>query len=469
MVESRLTAWTRPHRAFAIITLVFGTALVLLIPPFQSQDEVPHFQRAYQISEGTFIANEKDPDGLGGGYLPASLGKIISPFTKMFFRPNVKASVDDIRAALRIPLDPRIRIFYAFANTAHYAPVCYSASAFGIAAGRALGFTPLALLYFGREANLIGWIALGFFALRASPAIARPLMVLLLMPMPLYLAASVSADPTTIGLAALFTAIICKCVRRSIPIDAKTWISLATVSILLSLSKYAYLPMLGLILLIPSRRFRGRGRFVTQFALLAALNLITLSIWVHAAAAGLNTRVKPPGDASPPLQLQWLQQNTGQIPRLIVNTFRIDGWLFVQSYVGVIGSFDRPLPSAVIISYLILLLAACWTADPEPALPTVSRAAIVILPIVAISCLIIATLDYLYWSPPGLFFIDGLNGRYLIPLTPPVLLLLCAIGRRFRPRVVRRWGENPMNLAAALMCVALSIYFLSAVCTRYYG
>jgi uncharacterized membrane protein len=467
MVESRLTAWTRPHRAFAIITLVFGTALVLLIPPFQSQDEVPHFQRAYQISEGTFIANGEDPDGLGGGYLPASLGKIISPFTKMFFRPDVKASVDDIRGALRVPLDPRIRIFYTFANTAHYAPISYLAPVFGIAAGRGLGFTPLALLYFGREANLIGWITLGFFSLRASPAIARPLMFLLLMPMPLYLAASVSADPTTIGLAALFTAIVCRCVGRSAPIDAKTWILLGAVSILLSLSKYAYLPMLGLILLIPSRRFGGRGRFVTHFALLAALNFIAFSIWVHAAATGLNTRVKPPGDAS--LQLQWLEQNTGQIPKLIVNTFRIDGWLSVQSFVGMIGSFDRPLPWAVIVGYLILLLGACWTADPEPAMPSVSRAAIVILPIVAISCLIIALLDYLYWSPPGLFFIDGLNGRYLIPLTPPVFLLLCAILRHFRLRVVHRWGENAMNLAAALICVAASTYFLCAVWIRYYG
>jgi uncharacterized membrane protein len=469
MVESRLAAWTSPHRAFVIITLVFGTALVLLIPPFQSQDEVPHFQRAYQISEGIFISRHKDANGLDGDFLPASLQKIISPFTKMFSRPKIKASVRDIREAWRVPLDPDILLFSTFANTAHYSPVSYLAPCVGITLGRCLGLRPLALLYLGRESNLISWAFLGFWVLRQAAAIARPLLLLLLMPMSLYLAASVSADPTTIGLASFFTVLVYKYFRNSTPIGGKSMIILAAVSILLSISKYAYLPMLGLLLLIPARNFGGPGRLGAKFAFLAALNVITLFIWISATSTNLDTRILGPDEASPPLQLQWLEHHPERIPSLILNTFREDGWLFVQSYVGVIGSFDQVLPAPVVVGYIILLLVACWSSDTEPPLPSPFRAAIVVLPIVILSCLIIALLDYLFWTPPAYYFIDGINGRYLIPLTPPMIVLLCCVFRRLPSHWRLHANQCALNIATAAVPLVVCIYFLGMVWMRYYG
>src|ERR1700722_5732895 len=171
MVESRLTLWLRPHRAFAVIALVFGTALVVIVPPFQSPDETFHFLRTYQITEGDFVAHEKNERDLVGGTLPISLDQVASPFLKMFHRPEIKASVDDIRQALRIPLDPSNCAFQIFPNTAHYCPTGYVGQCLGIGLGRALSVGPLVMFYLGREGNLLVWILLGFFALRSAPAI----------------------------------------------------------------------------------------------------------------------------------------------------------------------------------------------------------------------------------------------------------------------------------------------------------
>ncbi|MGD0461317.1 MAG: DUF2142 domain-containing protein [Tepidisphaeraceae bacterium] len=467
MVESRLTAWPRPHRAFAAIALVFGTVLVLLVPPFQSEDEIPHFLRAYQISDGALVSRQKDINGLDGGLLPYSLHQITSPFTRMFRHTDVKASVDDIRRALRVPLSPRNLYFYTFPATVHYCPTCYLGPCLGIGLGRALGLPPLAMLYLGREANLLVWTLLGFFALRSAPAIARPLLLLLLMPMSLYLAASVSADPSTSGLAALFTALVCKYFQRKSSIGRKAMILLAAVSIFLSVSKYAYLPMLGLLLLIPARNLGGPGKFAMKLSLLAALNVTALLIWVSASSTSLDTRLK--NDASAPLQLQWLEQHPTRIPGLILETFRLRGWLYLQSYVGVIGSFDEPVAAPIVVGYVTLLLLACWSCDPQPLLPSPARAAAIVLPVVTLSCLIIALLDYLFWSPPGLFFIDGLNGRYLIPLTPAMFLLLCSAFRRLPPLWRPQPPQSALNLATALICLCICIYLLAAVWNRYYG
>ena len=89
-----------------------------------------------------------------------------------------------------------------------YSPVAYLPQAAAIAAGRAFGLHPLALMYLGRVANLMVWIALGYAAIRAAPDLGRPLLLLLLMPMSIFQAASLSADATTNGLAALLAAVV---------------------------------------------------------------------------------------------------------------------------------------------------------------------------------------------------------------------------------------------------------------------
>jgi len=464
-----LAAWTRPHRAFLCITLVFGTALVLLIPPFQSQDEIPHFLRAYQITGGVFVSRQQDSSGLNGAFLPFSFDQIMWPFAKMFRHAEVKASVDDIRRALRIPLNPRYQYFYTFAVTAHYCPTSYLGPCLGIGLGRALGLPPLAMLYLGRETNLLLWTLLGFFALRCAPAIAQPLLLLLLMPMSLYLAASVSADPITIGLAALFTSLVCKHFQKGSSIQGKAMMLLAAVSIPLSLSKFAYLPMLGLLLLIPAGNFGGPGKFAVKLAFLAALNLTALLIWTSLSSASLDTRIKLTNDASAPLQLQWLQQHPARIAGVILETLRLAGWPVLQSYVGVIGWFDKFLPAPVVVGYLMLLILACGSCDPQPPAPSAARAAGIVLPIVALSSLIIAFLSYLFWSPPGLPFIDGLNGRYLIPLTPPMFILLRSAFRRLPLHLRPQPPQSALNLATAVVSLGVCLYFLAMVWNRYYG
>ena len=245
-------------------------------------------------------------------------------------------------------------------------------------------------------------------------------------------------------------------------------ILLAAVSIPLGVSKFTYLPLLGLLLLIPMRNFGGPRKFVMKLALLAALNLTALMMWTSASSANLDTRIKLTNDASAPLQLQWLQQHPTRIVGVILETFRLTGWVVLQSYVGVIGWFDKFLPAPVVVGYLILLILACWSCEPEPPLPSPARAAVIVLPIVTLSCLIIALLSYLFWSPPGLPFIDGLNGRYLIPLTPPMFVLLCSAFRRLPRHLRPRFPHGALNLATVVVCLGVCLYFLAAVWTRYY-
>jgi len=207
---SLLARWIAPDRAFAVIALVFGNALVLIIPPFQVADDSFHFLRAYQITDGVLVPRQPDARGVAMGEFPVSLYQVWLPFSHMGFNPSTKASLQDIRDALRIPLNPSRRMQIALPSTAYYSPACYLPQCLGIIVGRALGMGPLAMMYLGREANLLAWTLLGYLSLRSAPGIARPLFLLLLMPMSMYLAATVSADVSTNAFAVLFTATVLK-------------------------------------------------------------------------------------------------------------------------------------------------------------------------------------------------------------------------------------------------------------------
>jgi uncharacterized membrane protein len=92
----------------------------------------------------------------------------------------------------------------AFPSSLAYSPVCYLPQAVGIALGRLFDLPPVALLYLGRLMAVVCTVFLGYAALAATRFFRWPLLLLLLMPMTLFQAASLSADAVTNALSIVF-------------------------------------------------------------------------------------------------------------------------------------------------------------------------------------------------------------------------------------------------------------------------
>jgi uncharacterized membrane protein len=369
---------------------------------------------------------------------------------------------------MHIPLHPADRIFITFPNTAHYCPTCYLPQCLGIGLGRLLNLPPLAMLYLGREANLLVWTLLGFFALRSAPAIARPLFLLLLIPMSLFLASTLSADPSTNAVAALFIALICKYfIQGPDSIDRKAMLILLALAIPLCISKLVYVPLLALLLLIPPANYGGPRKYVMKLAILIAICLGCFVLWVHISSS-VDTQISMSNNVSARDQLQLLQQHPAHFATLLLETFHRQGWSFFQSYVCLLGWSDMYLPAAVVVGYLLIMLLACWSSEDSPRLPSPLSCAIIILPAVTISFLAIALLSYLYWSPVGLSYIYGISGRYLIPLSPAVIVLLCSACRSLPGYLRPRMRQSTLNLITALIALGVCVYFLAVAWNRYY-
>ncbi len=341
--------------------------MALIVPPFQVPDEPHHFFRAYQISEGTWKATYRN--NIAQGDLPASLGQICRPFSDVRYNAAI-TSFSAIRDVLKIPLNPRIRENY-WLVTAHYSPIAYLPQAVGIWVGRILNWPPLILMYVGRIANLCVWIGLGYWALRTAGGLARPFLLLLLMPMSLFMAASLSADAAVNGLAILLVALAVNAAGTKGGDDSFVgwgWmVEFVLCASALSLTKVAYLPLAGMILLVPAKRLGGPGRFAIFLMVLALATTIPVILWSR-TTPGLNV-VTDLGNPyiSARRQFQFLVGHPGGLLLIPILSGQRDGLKMILSFVGRLGWFNIQLSPFFVVAYLLALLLTCRPGVGKPA------------------------------------------------------------------------------------------------------
>jgi len=90
----------------------------------------------------------------------------------------------------------------------------------------------------GRFFNLILFALAGYFAIKVTPVLKWGFLLLLLTPISLFTAASVSGDALTIGVSFLLTAIFLSCaLDESVNFDRTRGIAIFVLASLLSLAK----------------------------------------------------------------------------------------------------------------------------------------------------------------------------------------------------------------------------------------
>ncbi len=425
-VRARTTArWLPrpgPERVWAGLGLAFGALLLVITPPFQAPDEQVHFYRAYQVSDGGFVAEKRD--GQSGGWLPESLPAVTARFMGLAFHPESKTTFDAIRMAFSIPLDRSMRRFVDFENTTVQTPISYLPQSLGIRLGTAFDLGPLTLLYLGRGANLIASLLIILLAIRMAPIFKWVFVLLALMPMAVFQMASVSADAFTNAIAFLFTAMILRLALTDSRVDARALAALLVASVFLCLSKLAYSAVILLFLAVPVSRLGGWRRYLAMFAVLVCVNAAALGGWVF-VMQDVYVPIPWIAHVDPAAQLRWIAAHPMQFAGMLLDRFTGPGagalW---DLMVGrLLGWLDTPIPYAAIKSYQFVLIAAALF-DSRGEIHVGARMKIVALAVLIVGLAMVGTLLYLQGHPVGANYLTDVHGRYLIPLSPLLLLLL---------------------------------------------
>ncbi len=450
----------RADRIFVIIGLLFGSLFLYVSPPLQTPDENTHFYRAYQVSELHLF--KYDPT------VPASLPRLSDRFSPLYFNSHAKTTRAETAERGSIPLEPDIRVEQ---KTADYI-IPFIPQAIGISIARMLNLSPLWFIYLGSIANLLASLFLIMLAIRIIPTGKWLLFMLALMPMAVNQFASLSYDALTISLSFLLIAIIFRYVTREDEVlSRKQWAILILVAVLQALCKPPYMLLALLAVTIPIAKAGGIKKYIFYLTLLFVLVFAASRFWVLRNAfepdaktsvsavvavkdnmpdqtvkldsvnikSSGSTGQKEPGDKSKSsttefdpakpnqgvdanAQQKYVLENPWNFLSVVITSIDYFGDFYLDAFVGKLGWLVTSLPKWFVPFYLIVLLLTVMCYPAGIAFGWKER--LLFLGIFVVGFLLIELVMYIGWTPYQCRWVEGVQGRYFIPLAPVLFLML---------------------------------------------
>jgi uncharacterized membrane protein len=406
------------NRAVIAAAAILGIAYAILTPPFNVPDETFHFWRPLVIAHGQLMPQRRGaPDA---GTIPLGAQNFV--FVMWWQRtPQGKMTRELLRVAAQSP--PEIERPKEVRFPTQYTPVPYAPQTIAAMAMYALKLRPFIVFYLGRLLNLAAALALMWMAMRAAPQLAEVIAAVTLLPMTLTLFGSWSPDALTIALATLLTALL---------LGERAPRAAIAVAVVLSLCKPAY--FLIALLVIP-----GRFRRSMKIAIIAATAIGTAMAMAYLQIGAYAQRMFDPINAG--AQMQCFLGDPMRFVRGLGRAVAGNGWIYIEQIAGRAGGDAlMNMPLIVVVVELALLVAA--------ALGTMARWRALTAGIVVITILGIFFSQYLVWSIACGEVIEGVQGRYFLPLLTLALTMLAlpALKKRIPVAAV---------LAAAVLCNAI--------------
>lgn len=263
----------RAHLAVvvAVAGLLLGSAFSVLTPSLVAPDEYTHLAVSYMYASellGQPVCADEETRALLVRACDAPYFKTVTGDIGALAYKELAANLGQTGCD-----GATVRETGAYADPNRLAPL-YLGQTAGVLLARALGLGFYAMLLCGRLGNLLVYLTLATLAVALSPPRGRGIFACVaLLPMPLQLAASFSADSMVLGLIFAYTAL---CLRlRERPATRAETAALVLLTACIGPAKAIYLPVTLLCLLVPSRHLaatRRAGHAVKALALaLAAL------------------------------------------------------------------------------------------------------------------------------------------------------------------------------------------------------
>lgn len=416
---------------FILATAPVVVLFALAVPVGEVPDEAAHIERADSVRHGEIagVRRALDPQAVSPvdvsvridmGALAA--GFAFTPGTPLVDKHLTQARVDTLRSIAWTNRLDWVRL----SNTGVYPPFLYIPAAAAMQLAKYLGHGPYVAVLAARLLNALLYIAAGAAAI-ALALRGRPILfALLCLPMSLSLAASINQDGLVIACAALAGALLTRPERRA-------WWCAALLLDLAAMAKPNLLPLALLVpVLTPGGWRNNRARAGLGFTLAAG----PAAIWTAAMALFVATPFpRPPAQPGGPLwtgDLQRLFATTdpaAQLHILLEAPLRMitlplaglweKGVWFWREAIGVIGTLDVVLPMPMYTAWTWALAAGLLAGlfesgrRPPDLRPT---AAVIAVGGGVLAVWAICILQYLSWTRVGADVVEGLQGRYLIPI-----------------------------------------------------
>ena len=399
---------------FLIFALASSLYLAWNVPPFLAADELTHFQRSDILTFGPRGEGPAPVTGYRAGWVDTSIGEAARSVAHVMGHPETKVGPTDLRAASSSRFDGRIEQIYQ-GNARN--PLFYLPGAAAVTVGKHQGWPVVSTLNLARSLNAVAAVLIAFFALRMARQAQLPLFAVLSLPMAAALFGSMNQDAQILSFTALGVAILSRAMGEGRPLRSGECVALMATFAMVGMAKLPYALLAVLMWVMPAER---RGvKWAT--ALLALAIPLAWTLWLAHDAWTPPERAGVPLD--PQTQFQFLVEHPRAAVSIGVATLQASGGAYLAQLVGVLGWLDTPLPPGFYTAAGVVIAFACIAAAAPPGSEAGWRAVRLAAPVVAVaSAAGVFAAMYVTWSSVGAPTVEGVQGRYLLPLA-----LVCAL------------------------------------------
>jgi uncharacterized membrane protein len=402
--------------SFLFILLIFGTPMIILIPPGAGYDEEDHLVRVWELSAFSFIPGQMSPRDMQYPILfrdfayrqQGSKGIIDSEFWQKYARASLY-EYGFVRREINT-------------KSVYSPPLLFPQAITMRILGRTAGLPALPVFYVCRFASLISYLILGWLAIRLIPFGKWILLVLAASPMALFQATTISPDAISNGIGFLF---ITGCLRvaKFKEIGWKECGYLVLLIFVLFLGKLNLLPLIlfPFLLILPSR-FTNKRVYVFLVGTTAILFLVEAVGWYMIAS----TRSEPllANDANPAAQLRYILDHPFTFPQIIIKDLITNGGTYFEGWINGYGYYYWTPPQIVSFFFLLGLGAVLLMNSTHEQMNQKFR--IIFIFVFVTGYLATVGAEYTTFTPVGSDQIFGMQGRYFIPLSLLLFLTLAS-------------------------------------------
>lgn len=345
---------------------------------------------------------EKDGKQASGGPSETSVTELEGLTATMVFHPERKFTQELSQQSRTFPANT-LSTQQAFNNTAFYSPVFYLPQSLAIYYAKSQGLSLVSAIQLARAASLAACFIVGVVALSTAKRIQPWLFAVLTLPMPMFLSSTVSQDGLLLTTTALLAALIDVRLQKD---DGKIPLGIAICTFLIATAKPPYL-LLALIPLVFFWKSKA-GRATNLITLLASL------AWLVYDAVAVHTPLDMEG-VDVGSQASYMLHHLSSMPGILFSTIKPQGKSWLLEMIGNLGWLDTPLQKWFYLTAWIMILAALGVTYMTGISWNWKRTLTLLGTLVAVSGIIILG-QYLTYTKVGAPIIEGVQGRYFLPL-----------------------------------------------------
>ena len=408
------------HLSFLFIVLALGFVYMQVFIGLSAPDEPSHYISSYKLSSSLMGIKAVDDKG----YVLLYEDSVYLEDSFKLTEESLKAAHDWKKNTTQYGIDKN-STYISRHIPVNTSPLIYLPQALGMSLARILNLSAVTMIDFAKFFNLLFFALLMAYSIKILPFGKYIVYGLSLLPMTLHLAASMSYDALIIALYTLFISKILALSRSSAKVKIKDIAFLCIIIAICGPCKIVYSLLVLFYFIIPRSKFKKLSHYLLGFTAVF-LSMFLAMYLVNAATIASYTSLESGqefGNVKQSYGLIEVLTWPSLLIKMFYNTFLYEVDNYHMGFIGAsLGNLDEILsiPYAIVCCYSLGLVAL--SLNDKNNLKPLEKIWMLLVCLGVIFGLELSML--VAWTDRNSKIIEGVQGRYFIPIATPLLMTL---------------------------------------------